>query len=703
MSTPPEAGTPAGPNVVWGISPRAREVDTGPATTSAGDSEAAFDPDSAEAAGESVAVAAPRRRKRVGELGDATLVTGASGFIGGHLIRALATRGPVRAMARSDQSEAAIREAVGDTGEVEVLRADLADPTTLAPALSGARLVYHLAGSLKGAPAELSRSHVAGTARVIRAMHPDARLVLVSSTSVYGWDQHWPADHASPPAPDGAYGAAKLAAERLALSRATGSSVVIRPTITYGEGDRNGMLARCLGMLAHRRPFPGDGSNRIHLTHVDDLVDALLRVAEVGDGTYLVAGPSATPLRRILELLSEGAGTPGPRFGLPAAALRPAARALETAWSVAGRPGMAPVSVHSVDVATRDRAYDPQRAIDELGWKPTIDVEEGIPPMARWLASSGTITVSSRTAGDGDGARPSAASVASGNATSGDEWELGFDWRGYVADNDEGLGTVYERFALDDVLMAAVERTGATSVLHAPAFGMMGFPGIDAVFLARRGMRVGLVDFSPERLDAVVSQWRELGLEPETHLVAGPDPATWPEELGARYDLAFTFAALWWFDDPWAVLAANARWADRGVVTCVPNQNVFLWLRAKMWHTGLFDRLNVDALDRRALVAAGDRLGLESVDTGLFDIPPFPDTCVPLAKVLRAALGKGGDGAGAPAEGAWRWSIVPYLTGEQPDLEDKVRRMGVLERHLPQAVAPVWAHHRYTLMVPRQP
>jgi len=704
---------------VQGISARAREEvpsgrGPGPEAPPAPEGPA---PEGPEVAGgdAAVAVAAPRRRRRQPELGTATLVTGASGFIGSHLLAALASGGhEVRALARSEEAAARIGAvaAGAGAGSVEVVRGDLADPASLEAAAAGCRLAYHLAGAYRGTPAELSSSHVAGTARLVRTLHPEARLVAVSSTSVYGWDQRWPADHASPPAPVGAYGSAKLAAERLVLARATGSAVVVRPTITYGMGDRHGMLARCLALLARRRPFPGDGCNRIHLIHVDDLVAALVRAGGAGDGAYVVGGPTATPLRRILELLAEGAGAPPPRFGLPPALLRPAARVLEAAWSATGRRGEAPVSVHSVDVATRDRAYDWRRAADDLGWEPAVDVAQGIPPVGAWLAAETGLGSRPRTraatpGGGSDAAAPvaspspSAAAVVSGNA-SGHEDELGFDWRSYVSDPDEGLGTVYERFALDDVLAAAVERTGATSVLHAPAFGMMGFPGIDAVFLARRGLRVGLVDFAEERLEAVVATWRALGLEPEAHLVEGADPAGWPERLPAAYDLAFTFAALWWFEDPWAVLAANARWAGKGVVTCVPNRNVFLWARARLWHSDLFDRLNEGALDRKDLVAAGERLGLAAVDTGLFDIPPFPDTCVPIAKVLRAALGRGpAEGAEAPTEGAWRWSIMPYLEGDQPDLEERVRRMGLLERWVPQAVAPVWAHHRYTLFVPR--
>jgi hypothetical protein len=452
--------------------------------------------------------------------------------------------------------------------------------------------------------------------------------------------------------------------------------------------------------------FPGTGENRIHLTHVDDLVAGLVVAGQKGAGVYLLAGPSATQVRDIFGLLAQGAGLPAPRFGVPAGVVRPVARTFEAAWSALGRGGEAPLSQHSVDVLTRDRAYAPRRAEAELGWSPRIEAEEGIPPVGAWLAE-----LDHRPA-----RRPSRAAVASGNATEGSEDELGFDWRGYVADPDEGLGTVYERFALRDVLQRALDHTGSRSVLHAPLFGMMGFPGLDAVFLAQAGVRVGLLDFLPDRMDAVVGQWRRIGLEPETHLVNSRDPTRWPERLSTDYDLVFSFAALWWFDDPWAVVAAQTRWADKAVLTCVPNKNVFIRVREHSWHKGLFERLNLDALDRGALVAAGQRLGLEAVDTGLFDIPPFPDTSVPLAKVVRAMLGRKQDAAappaksapcepanpaaGEPAQGAWSWSIVPYLTGEQPDLAQRVAKLAAWERFLPGPIAPGLAHHRYTLFVP---
>jgi nucleoside-diphosphate-sugar epimerase len=564
------------------------------------------------------------------------LVTGGSGFIGRHLVEALAADGrKVRALVRSEAGARRMPEGV------EVVLGDVADAESLRRAAAGVDLVFHLAGSYRAEGPELHAAHVSGTANLLSVLEPGTRVVYVSSTSVYGWDQSWPADHATPPRPASDYGRAKLAAEQLVSAWAGGPSVIARPTITYGPGDDRGMLARAVKLMARGvRWFPGDGRNRIHLLHVDDLVRALVLLGERGDGIYVLGGPEAIPAGRIFTLLAEGAGMRPPTFGLPVPAVRMVAR-------------------HSVDVLTRDRSYSWARAASELGWDPQVRVEAGVRATGSWLAAQRSTA-------------------------------HGFDWRNYVDDPDEGLGTVYERFALRGVLASAIEQTGATSVLHAPAFGMMGFPGLDAVFCARAGLRVGLLDYDADRLEAVRAQWAELGLEPELHLVDGPDPATWPERLPQSYDLAFSFAALWWFDNPWVVLAAQARWAEKGVLCCVPNKNVFMQMRARLWHKELFrSELNEHALDRHAATAAGSALGLRATGTGLFDIPPFPDTSVPIAKILRR---------GQSSEGkAWVWSILPYLKGDDPTMEDRIARLASWERFVPGAVAPALAHHRWHL------
>ncbi|MGD8474619.1 MAG: hypothetical protein PVH59_10880, partial [Anaerolineae bacterium] len=83
-------------------------------------------------------------------------------------------------------------------------------------------------------------------------------------------------------------------------------------------------------------------------------------------------------------------------------------------------------------------------------------------------------------------------------------------WKHYLSDYDEGLGLVYERFVLNDFLLALREEYGSESVLEAPIFGMAGVSGINSVALAQAGAEVTLVDDHAERLAAVERIWGEL-------------------------------------------------------------------------------------------------------------------------------------------------------------------------------------------------
>lgn len=264
------------------------------------------------------------------------LITGATGFVGGHLAGYLVQRGwKVRALVRPTSDTARLRE-LG----AELVAGDLDAADALAAAASGADTVFHLAGATT-APSEAAfrRSNTEGTRNVVtgvlRAGERPRRLVYASSYAACG-----PAVNGRPrrmdetPAPLTAYGRSKLAGEAEALAAAEQGVevVVLRVPAVYGPGDRASFLP--LFRLVRRRlaPLPAGPARRAHLIYVDDLARAFARAADVAPGTYPVAGPRAHPFPELLEGIGQAVGAKPLRIPIPPAVFR-------AAGSVAGRFG----------------------------------------------------------------------------------------------------------------------------------------------------------------------------------------------------------------------------------------------------------------------------------------------------------------------------------------------------------------------------
>jgi nucleoside-diphosphate-sugar epimerase len=315
-------------------------------------------------------------------------ITGAAGFLGSHLLRGFDARGwTVLPLVRAvDAASPAGARSLEDA---------LADPGLLA----GVDVTVHAAAVRHryGVDAATYRaSNVELVERVLRAAAAARvrRFVLVSSVGVYGFPPDLPITEEHPYAPRTVYSAAKVEAE--ARSRKVAAElgmelVVVRPTIIYGRGDRNGMLDKMAAMIrAGTYRIVGSGDNVLHHTHVDDVVEGISLAASVPQAAgdhFILAGPETTTLRRLSELVARTVGRPLPRQHVPAAF----ARAVATVIDVAAERGIAfatrepPVNHEKLDVMTVPISFDPAKARRVIGFRPRVGYEEGI---ARTLSGS---------------------------------------------------------------------------------------------------------------------------------------------------------------------------------------------------------------------------------------------------------------------------------------------------------------------------
>ena len=320
------------------------------------------------------------------------LVTGATGFTGGHLARRLVALGhAVTALVRPPSAAGKAAAGLGASG-VRIAVADLGDGPAVGRALAGTDVVYHIAATYRepGLPDAAYRAvNVDGTRHVLEgALAARVRRVVHCSTGgVHGHVAHPPANEDFPFNPGDIYQRTKLEAEQLAarFGEQHGLEVVVaRPIGIYGPGDRR-FLKMFRGLARGTFPMLGRGDVLYHLTYIDDLVEGLRLCGDVPGAagrTYLLAGPRYTTLRELVALVASELGVRPPRLRLPIWPFWVAGLATEL---VCVPLRLAPpIYRRRVDFYSKSRAFDTTRARRELGFSPQVDLREGIRRTAAW-------------------------------------------------------------------------------------------------------------------------------------------------------------------------------------------------------------------------------------------------------------------------------------------------------------------------------
>ncbi len=195
------------------------------------------------------------------------LVTGGTGFVGGHLIRRLRQEGlPVRALARHPDRAQALK----DLG-VEVVPGDIADKASLEKAAEGIERVIHLVGIIQEAPGVTFRSvHVEGTRNVVEAARTAGVLHFFHQSAL-----------GTRPGAKSEYHRTKWEAEELVRQSGI-PHTILRTALIYGPGDKFTIKLSEILRLAPVMPVIGSGKSKVQPIYIDDVVSCIVK-AMTGD------------------------------------------------------------------------------------------------------------------------------------------------------------------------------------------------------------------------------------------------------------------------------------------------------------------------------------------------------------------------------------------------------------------------------------
>lgn len=306
------------------------------------------------------------------------LVTGATGFLGGAILRGLQAAGhEVVAFVRESSDSRALKD-------VERVVGDLADPNRLAEAASGCDLMVHAAGIADPTTDRetLGWAHVAGTENAINAAKKAGcqRLIHISCADVTLYDgprSFWDEDQ-SPARPFGAHAQTKLYAEELV--RVSGNqgfrTIVLRPALVWGPGDTTHFPGWQAEAMNGGVRLVGRGKKLLATTYTGNLVAAVLRAieADVPTGSvYYIVDTELSLARDFFTELCETLGWEAPRNGGP------------SWWAMAlCRLHLSPLHATQVIRRGQTSAFDMTKAKKELGYEPVVTREQGMVELGAW-------------------------------------------------------------------------------------------------------------------------------------------------------------------------------------------------------------------------------------------------------------------------------------------------------------------------------
>ncbi len=269
------------------------------------------------------------------------------------------------------------------------------------------------------------------------------------------------------------------------------------------------------------------------------------------------------------------------------------------------------------------------------------------------------------------------------------------NWKHYFIDENEGLGSSYERVVINNLLRKICHEYGINTVLEAPLFGFTGLSGINSMELAKQGKEITLVDNNSERLVMVEKKWEECKLPVELRYSELFTTLPFSDD---EFDMCWNFSALWFVDDLERFLSELDRITRKVILIMVPNRKGIGFLFQRLTGTkGYKKKVNLRWIKPSVFSTALKELGWQETERGFIDSPPWPD--IGMKKEIlfkKLCLGFLLD---KHIEKQHQTTIMDYYRGVNKDFPQRMMKYYHFEKLLPNFLKQFWAHHQFHLFI----
>lgn len=328
------------------------------------------------------------------------LITGSSGFVGGHILSALVKDGRFDiSLLLRDLSRLEYKK----YGKVKVYKGDITMADSLIDALKGQEIIVHCAGLMSNyddMPRRIFYEvNALGTRNLLASCDTKTlkQFIHISTAGVYGSAGGHPAAEDTP------YGSklsdyewSKKEAEIALFGYASENNTpftVLRPSQLYGPGMRYGWPETIRSIKYGKMLTPGPGSAKIHLLNIRDFTKAVILAAgnpaAIGK-TYNIAGPAALSIKEIFGMIASILGVKPPKR-IPYNATYALSICLTAVPRFLKNAKMRLLTPHRVKFFAEDHMYDISRAESELGYIPSVSLEDGLRQMIAWCEEGGML------------------------------------------------------------------------------------------------------------------------------------------------------------------------------------------------------------------------------------------------------------------------------------------------------------------------